>query len=70
MSGQTTPNQETSPLLGNQRTESYQTLVAHGGTPKGDDKEPPRASIAWVLAGLWSAVFLGALDGASLHRFL
>lgn len=27
--------------------------------------EVTRADLIWVLAGLWSAVFLGALDGAS-----
>jgi len=70
MSGRTTPDEETSPLLGNQRTESYQTLVANGPTPKADDEEPPSVSLAWVLAGLWSAVFLGALDGTLLRRFL
>lgn len=71
MSGRTTPDEETSPLLGaGTRTESYQTLVAHENTPGTNDKEPPGPSLVWVLAGLWSAVFLGALDGASLRRFL
>ena len=69
MSGRTTPDEETTPLLGTQRTESYQTLVADGHTPKVNDTGPPRAGLAWILAGLWSAVFLGALDGASLCRF-
>jgi hypothetical protein len=26
--------------------------------------EPSKTDLAWILAGLWSAVFLGALDGA------
>ena len=69
MSVRTTPDEETSPLLGNQRTESYQTLVADGHTPKVTDTKPPRVALTWILAGLWSAVFLGALDGASLRRF-
>ena len=69
MSGRTTPDEETSPLLGNQRSESYQTLVADGHTQKVNDTEPPKVGLAWILAGLWSAVFLGALDGASLRRF-
>ena len=70
MSSRTTPDGETSSLLGTEtRTESYQTLVATGNTPKTDDKEAPRPSLVWVLAGLWSAVFLGALDGTSLRRF-
>lgn len=67
MSGRTTPDEETSPLLGDQRVESYQTLVANENTPKTNDGEVPRVNLPWVLAGLWSAVFLGALDGTLLH---
>lgn len=68
MSGQTTPGEETTPLLGSQRSESYQTLVADGNTLKANDKEAPRLNLVWVLAALWSAVFLGALDGVSPPR--
>ena len=70
MSGRTTPDEETSPLLGHQRTDSYQTLVANENTPRVSDKEAPRVCLVWVLAALWSAVFLGALDGMLLRRFV
>jgi hypothetical protein len=69
MSGRTTPDEETSPLLGDRRTESYQTLVSNASTPKAKDEEAPGVSLVWVLAALWSAVFLGALDGVSPRRF-
>ncbi|KAI0092776.1 MFS general substrate transporter [Irpex rosettiformis] len=32
--------------------------------------KPSRADLAWVLAGLWSAVFLGALDGTIVATLL
>lgn len=67
MSGRTTPNEETRPLLGDQRTESHQTLVANENAPK---EEAPRVSLVWILAALWSAVFLSALDGTLLRRFV
>jgi MFS family permease len=70
MSSRTTPVEDTSPLLGHQRTESYQTLVTNGDTPKANDKEAPRVSLVWILAALWSAVFLGALDGTSFRRLV
>jgi len=70
MSSPTTPNGETSPLLGNQRTESYQTLVSNENTPRTDDKEASGVSLVWVLAALWSAVFLGALDGTIVATLL
>ena len=70
MSGRTTPNEETSPLLGNQGTESYQTIATNENTPKADDKEVSGVNLVWVLAALWSAVFLGALDGMLLRGFL
>ena len=62
MSGQTTPDDETSPLLGYQRTESHQTLVG-SENPRKADEEGHRKDVAWILAAVWSAVFLGALDG-------
>ena len=70
MSGRTTPDNETGPLLGNQRTESYQTLVTNENAPKADDREAPGLSLAWILAALWSAVFLGALDGKFFRRLV
>ncbi len=33
-------------------------------------KEVTRADLIWVLAGLWSAVFLGALDGVSHAKWI
>lgn len=63
MSSQTTPDDETSPLLGHQRTESYQTLVTNENTPKAGGNEAPGVSLVWTLLALWSGVFLGALDG-------
>lgn len=68
MSGRTTPIEETSPLLGHRRTESYRTLVANEGLPKANDQGVPGVSLVWVLAALWSAVFLGALDGMLSRR--
>ena len=69
MSSRTTPAEETSPLVGDQRTESYQTLPTNENTPKAYDKEAPKVSLVWILAALWSAVFLGALDGTLFRRF-
>ena len=31
---------------------------------------PPTLDLYWILAGLWSAVFLGALDGTYLSLIL
>lgn len=69
MSDRTTPDDETSLLLDRQRPESYQTLVNNENTP-GTDKKTSGSNLAWVLAALWSAVFLGALDGMLLRRFV
>lgn len=68
MSGHTTPTEENSPLLGHRRTDSYQTLAADESTPKANDKETPKVSLVWILGALWSAVFLGALDGTLFRR--
>ena len=65
MTIQTTSDDETSPLLGHQRTESNQTLVSDETTQKTDDKKASGGNIVWILAAVWSAVFLGALDGTS-----
>jgi len=67
MSGSTTPV-ETSPLLGHRRTESSRTLVVSGAPPKANEQEAPGVSLVWTLAALWSAVFLGALDGMLFRR--
>ncbi|ETW84316.1 major facilitator superfamily [Heterobasidion irregulare TC 32-1] len=48
---------ETRPLLHGQPTPTR--AVQHPALTK----KPSGADLAWVLAGLWSAVFLGALDG-------
>jgi MFS family permease len=70
MSGRTTPADETSPLLGHKRTVSSQTLVTDENTPKANSEEAPKENLAWILAALWSAVFLGALDGTLPHRLV
>ena len=73
MAHQTTPDDETSPLLGGQKGASCQTLAGNENSQKTDDKEAPRKSLVWILAAIWSAVFLGSLDGTSprsSHRFL
>ncbi|KAF9649628.1 MFS general substrate transporter [Thelephora ganbajun] len=70
MSGRTTPDEETSPLLGHHRTESYQTLVTNETTPNAKGREAPGVNLVWVLAALWSAVFLGALDGTIVATLL
>lgn len=62
MSGRTTPEDETSPLLGHQGTESRH--VASENTPETNDKKADGVNLVWVLTALWSAVFLGALDGS------
>ena len=59
MSGRTTPEDETRPLLGHQGTED---------TQEANDKKADGANLVWVLTALWSAVFLGALDGSSPYR--
>ena len=66
---------ETSPLLRTQSLpQSYDALEDGSSEPP----SPPagftpqnkisKSDLAWVLAGLWSAVFLGALDGTQ-HAF-
>ena len=63
MACRATSYDETSPLLGHQREDSRQTLVANEDIRKADDKETPVRSLVWTLVAVWSAVFLGALDG-------
>ena len=69
MANKTTSDDETSPLLGHQTTGSCQTLVGSENTQKTDGKEASGRSLVWILVALWSAVFLGALDG-TLPRLL
>ena len=64
---QGTSDDETCPWLGHQREESHQMLVANEDTKKADDKEAPVRSLVWILVAVWSAVFLGALDGMLPH---
>lgn len=69
---------ETSRLL-----DSQETLQSYNATDADSDASPPpspgeytacskisRVDLAWVLAGLWSAVFLGALDGTIVATLL
>lgn len=70
MPSQTTPEDETSPLLGVQRSESNHTPVANGDTPEADNKRAEWVNLVWILMALWSAVFLGALDGTLPHRLV
>jgi MFS family permease len=67
MSGRTTPDDETSPLLGGQRTESHRAPAANGDTPTADHTKGDGVHLVWILAALWSGVFLGALDGTLPH---
>ena len=70
---------ESRPLL-DQRPPSYHSAsdVDSEATLDGDESSSPplinaksKSEIVWILAGLWSAVFLGALDGTYLpHRTL
>ena len=63
---------ESRPLLHHPRDSSPASYrsVASSDTQASTTPEPPAfnkissTDLAWVLAGLWSAVFLGALDGA------
>lgn len=67
---------ESRSLLNNESTDSF---PSYGATEDPETSVPvsplsssptpsklSRADLAWVLSGLWSAVFLGALDGQSM----
>lgn len=59
---------ETSPLLcSSQSLQSYDAADDSSLPPSPTEYAPSSkasdSDLAWVLAGLWSAVFLGALDG-------
>ena len=59
---------ETRPLLrdGSPYPESYRSVDSDESQPQDPcATKISRADLIWVLAGLWSAVFFGALDGAS-----
>ena len=58
MTAHPTPDDETTPLLGHQ-----------GAEPLANENAK-KASLVWTLAALWSAVFLGALDGMLPHRLV
>jgi hypothetical protein len=63
---------ERSPLLS---YDSESTLSAYDsvpGTPPEDVvlNKVSRGDLIWILAGLWSAVFLGALDGKYRSRIV
>lgn len=63
----TANDEETRPLL-NGHSQSYQSTPPGDGEPspaKKPSNDVSKGDLAWVLAGLWSAVFLGALDGSS-----
>ncbi|KAI0663054.1 MFS general substrate transporter [Cubamyces menziesii] len=68
---------ETSPLLHDRdaRPRSYRSSCS-SRTQSPEPADPPvlnkvsRADLMWVLAGLWSAVFLGALDGTIVATLL
>ncbi|PCH41423.1 vacuolar amino acid permease [Wolfiporia cocos MD-104 SS10] len=67
-------NSETRPLLHASANESYDSVEPRGETTPTDPSPPLNkvsgADLAWVLAGLWSAVFLGALDGTIVATLL
>ena len=63
MSDQTISDDETSPLLAHQRTKSGQTLMGNENARKTDDREAHGNNLPWILVAVWSAEFLGALDG-------
>ena len=62
MADRRTPRDETSPLLGEQGTGSHETLVTNENVQV-TDKGAAGADLVWILAAIWSSVFLGALDG-------
>ncbi|KAI0692642.1 hypothetical protein BC835DRAFT_1416396 [Cytidiella melzeri] len=67
---------QTSPLLDSQETlHSYHATYDHSSPPPTPTEYAPahkisQTDLAWVLAGLWSAVFLGALDGTIVATLL
>jgi hypothetical protein len=70
------PSAERQPLLAGSPTPTRYSAPSRPQSPDETDtvsiKNSPshrsRAELAWILAGLWSAVFLGALDGLCFLR--
>ncbi|KZT12978.1 vacuolar amino acid permease [Laetiporus sulphureus 93-53] len=63
---------ETRPLLQQSTPESYRSADDLGAAtpPSASLNKASGTDLAWVLAGLWSAVFLGALDGTIVATLL
>ncbi|KAI0079648.1 vacuolar amino acid permease [Panus rudis PR-1116 ss-1] len=65
---------ESSPLLAPSRSSDSLVSYPHSPSPDPDSSAAPnkisRTDLIWVLAGLWSAVFLGALDGTIVATLL
>lgn len=64
-------SKESQPLLSanrDQEASSYHSVQLSQSSLPIDDPPPlnqvSRVELFWILAGLWSAVFLGSLDGA------
>jgi hypothetical protein len=64
-------SKESQPLLSanrDQEASSYHSVQVSESSLPIDDPPPlnqvSRVELFWILAGLWSAVFLGSLDGA------
>lgn len=67
---------ETQPLLKDATQTTYESFDDSPDFEDHEEESPSsgpatkpvsRADLTWILIGLWSAVFLGALDGNSLH---
>ncbi|EKM59678.1 uncharacterized protein PHACADRAFT_87775 [Phanerochaete carnosa HHB-10118-sp] len=66
---------ERSPLLTSRDPPQSYDAAEHESIPQSPDEFKPlnkasKGDLAWVLAGLWSAVFLGALDGTIVATLL
>lgn len=51
------------PLLSHSPPPSYSSSLSSDDRPPAAAKQVSSGDLVWILAGLWSAVFLGALDG-------
>ena len=63
-----TPSERSPLLVSRDALQSYDATDDQPSVPQSPvefkpDNKVSKADLAWVLAGLWSAVFLGALDG-------
>ena len=54
---------ESSPLLSSPRNDHDGLDRPSSDTPDPEVLRVSRMDLIWILAGLWGAVFLGALDG-------